>query len=74
MNPISEQMEVILGVVRGRIERGDSHDVIFDQISDVFGLSDPNGDRPIWFSRIIEGEMRDFANKEGFWYANSHAR
>lgn len=71
MNPISQQMEVILRVVRVRIERGDSHDVIFDQISDIFGLSDPNGDRPIWFSRIVEGEMRDFENKEGYWYTNS---
>jgi len=55
--------------LRDLVERGETHEEICKHIAGAFGLWDRDGCFPEWLSRIVEGEQRDYENKEGFWYA-----
>jgi hypothetical protein len=47
---------------------GDVHSQVFHSVAEEFGLYGQDGEgAPIWLSRIVEGEMRDRENNEGWW-------
>lgn len=61
----------ILGMifrVRSLVESGETCEEICVVIADGFGLWDRDECFPEWLVRVVDGELRDHENKEGFWY------